>query len=558
MILLKPKILAINNRFNVMCKSPAAILRGVVVFLLTSVLVILTYLGTLWVLKQINSQPTYFYISPSMPLGAILVFLFYMLLFTNTISAIGCMYFSAELSLILSSPIQGAKFYFGKLFETLISSSWMTVVFALPVLFAFGAYYQASFSYYVFMCLFLLPYFLIPASIAMILASISIMLIPVRLRKEAMFITVCCFLYAVSYLLSSSATSLTPENGFNASDLVKIVQSFSSTNNSWFVPNLLALILGEILQPQYLNLRILVVMMILLSLGSLSFSYLFVSLLYEYCYFRANIVSNSKRATGNIGPMLSYLLSKFLSPKSYALVDKEIKVVTRDLTQSIQLLMLLGICALYLYSLSIQNFFIEKSPEHLIRWWKSFFLILNICVESFVITALSSRFAFSAVSREGRAFWIMQVAPIHIKDLLKSKFWVWFSFIYLVSVLVFGTASWIYFKDPQLLLFKVLGLIVVNLGLVSLAIGSGAYFARFDWEHLSQIATSFGNLVYMLLAVMLVMFDVLMQFLFLASIPTMGKASLVFLVLLLLLNFLVSSLALRLGSRKLQVFSGGS
>ena len=285
----------------------------------------------------------------------------------------------------------------------------------------------------------------------------------------------------------------------------------------------------------------------LYSTAIISFSYLFLSFFYENCFFRANLIFNVKKA--KLGNFVSKILEKLLPSKSFVLVDKEIKVVSRDLTQSVQLLMLLGICALYLYSLSIQNFFIQKSPEQHIRWWRSFFLILNICVESFVITALSSRFAFSAISREGKAFWILQKAPIKIEQLFKSKFWVWYCFIYLLSALVFGFASWIYFRSFQVVALKVLGLLVINLGLVSLAIGMGGYFARFDWEHISQVATSFGNLVYMILAVLLVMFDVFMEFLF--ALTYREPASVVFILALIVVNFLIAKYSLLIGARKL-------
>jgi hypothetical protein len=46
--------------------------------------------------------------------------------------------------------------------------------------------------------------------------------------------------------------------------------------------------------------------------------------------------------------------------------------------------------------------------------------------------------------------------------------------------------------------------IVLSIGTDGLAIGLGAFFARFDWNSPTQIATSIGSLVYMFLSLTLV------------------------------------------------------
>ena len=57
----------------------------------------------------------------------------------------------------------------------------------------------------------------------------------------------------------------------------------------------------------------------------------------------------------------------------------------------------------------------------------------------------------------------------------------------------------------MLIAFNFASGLIIAYGVVALAIGLGARFAQFDWEHAGQLAASFGSLVFMLTAVMLIM-----------------------------------------------------
>jgi fumarate reductase subunit C len=50
---------------------------------------------------------------------------------------------------------------------------------------------------------------------------------------------------------------------------------------------------------------------------------------------------------------------------------------------------------------------------------------------------------------------------------------------------------------------------VIAYGIVGLAIGLGAHFANFDWDHPSQLAASFGSLVFMLLSVVTIFINMI-------------------------------------------------
>ena len=68
----------------------------------------------------------------------------------------------------------------------------------------------------------------------------------------------------------------------------------------------------------------------------------------------------------------------------------------------------------------------------------------------------------------------------------------------------------------------------MSIGIVGLAVGLGAMYARFDWESSTQISASFGSLIFMLMALALV---------FVSLIPT----------LLIVMLHTVPNISLRLG-----------
>ena len=109
---------------------------------------------------------------------------------------------------------------------------------------------------------------------------------------------------------------------------------------------------------------------------------------------------------------------------------KDIKTFLRDTTQWSQLFLLLALIVVYLYNFKVLPLDRSPMPAGTIRTIVSF---ANLALAGFVLSAISIRFAFPAVSLEGQAFWILQTTPISLRALLWSKFWLNF-----VPLLVLG------------------------------------------------------------------------------------------------------------------------
>src|SRR5215216_4739287 len=71
-------------------------------------------------------------------LGIILVGFFSILLLSNIITALSSFFLARDLDLLVAGPVDWLKLYGAKLLETILHSSWMVVLMAVPMFAAYG------------------------------------------------------------------------------------------------------------------------------------------------------------------------------------------------------------------------------------------------------------------------------------------------------------------------------------------------------------------------------------------------------------------------------------
>jgi hypothetical protein len=246
-----------------------------------------------------------------------------------------------------------------------------------------------------------------------------------------------------------------------------------------------------------------------------------------------------------------------LSP-SHAIVIKEFKSIFRDLAQSTQVLFLGCMCLLYLANLRL-FVSIDSFPAESRVWWQNIFFIMHTSITAFFTSSICTRVVFSAISLEGRQFWILQTSPLALKSILRSKLLAWFVPVSIISAVLFATGTYVIIGRLELLLFYVVLSFFVSYGIVGLGIGLGAAFADFSWEHPSQLALSLGSFVYMLSSAVLVIANIIpMSIILRLDVVADDSAALLNTLVTVLLgvvvaccNVAVAQLALRSGEKSL-------
>jgi ABC-2 type transport system permease protein len=177
---------------------------------------------------------------------------------------------------------------------------------------------------------------------------------------------------------------------------------------------------------------------------------------------------------------------------------KDIKTFLRDTTQWSQIFLLVALIVVYLYNFKVLPLDRSPMPAGTIRTIVSF---ANLALAGFVLSAIAIRFAFPAVSLEGKAFWLLQTAPISLRSLLWSKFWLNFvPLVFLGELLIF--CSNLLLKVPAwMMTLSLITMFLMTFGITAIGVGVGALYPNFNYENAAEIPTSFGGAVCMIVSI---------------------------------------------------------
>ncbi|HVJ83552.1 MAG TPA: hypothetical protein VNC50_20975, partial [Planctomycetia bacterium] len=206
-----------------------------------------------------------------------------------------------------------------------------------------------------------------------------------------------------------------------------------------------------------------------------------------------------------------------------ALVAKDLRTFARDPLQWTQASIFIGLLILYLLSLGQVNYY-ARSP-----YWRTMLATFNLAVVGLMLSTFTSRFIFPLPSLEGRRFWLLGLAPVSRRAVLRGKlYFAATGGVLVVAPLVgLGALALKWSVGVALLQMGVAALLAI--GLAAIAVGLGAYFVNPRESDPSRIASGFGgtvNLVTSLffLATVIVALGIPAQAyaLTLAETPTMG------------------------------------
>ena len=193
----------------------------------------------------------------------------------------------------------------------------------------------------------------------------------------------------------------------------------------------------------------------------------------------------------------SDFLTRPLDLQTRAVVRKDIKLFLRDTTQWTQLLLLGALVVVYLYNFRVLD--LQKIPLATV-YLQNLLSFLNMGLAGFVIAAVAIRFVFPAVSIEGKSFWLVRSAPISIRKLLWSKFWMYLVPLLVLSEILIVLSNGLLNVSGFMMGVSVVTMVFLTAGIVGLGIGLGAVYPRFSVENVAKIATGYGAILYMILA----------------------------------------------------------
>src|SRR5581483_6942471 len=117
-------------------------------------------------------------------LGLILIGFFSILLLSNVITALSSFFLARDLDLLVGGPVDWLKLYGAKLLETLVHSSWMVLLMAVPLFAAYGVVYSGGVFFPLVVIGLLLPFLVIPAAIGAAVTLLLVNIFPARRTRD--------------------------------------------------------------------------------------------------------------------------------------------------------------------------------------------------------------------------------------------------------------------------------------------------------------------------------------------------------------------------------------
>ena len=423
-------------------------------------------------------------------LSMMLVVSFALLLFSSILTSLSKLYLSRDLLLVHSLPVSSYKIFITRWIDSTIDSAWMVIVYTLPVLISYGIVYQAGIFYYLNTMIAMLCLAAIASAISTLLVMTAVIFIPAT-RMKSVFILMGILSFVIIYLairFSQPELLVDPEVFDTVMVYITSLQTPSSPflPSSWVYDSIRSALAGAIGNSLFFT---------ALSLSFAGMMVLFLILLSDAIYFKGFSKTQNAPARLFKSNVIGDRLFNFLPGPIKSFTVKEIKTFLRDQTQWTQIFLIAALVVIYVYNFKVLP--LEKSPIKTV-YLQNLFSFLNMGLALFVLTAVTARFAYPAVSMEREAFWLVKTSPLSIRTFLWIKFFIYYLPLLILTEILITATNILLQVTPFMMTLSTLTVFFAVPGIVSMGIGLGAAFPDFKAENPTQTITSFGGLVFMI------------------------------------------------------------
>ena len=404
-------------------------------------------------------------------------------LFSSSMTvAIGSFFTDLDLDIHHAAPKSKLRIAIGRWAKTLFQSATIVCLFLVPLFFAFERQYPRPIDFQPALLFNLLLLLTIPVSFASTVILVLVRWFPVRrVHQIVASLAVLILTFAVIAFRMSR-----PERFFaeiSTDDVARVLRSIELPSMTLYPSTTLAELMTRT-SGFWIAPRILIV-------ATVAFA-VFV-LVARAWYFTAFVRARESMAPVAIGAapatrVLDRLVARADAPLR-AMLSKEVRVVTRDVAQWSQVFLTVALLFIYLYNIRMLPLGGDARA--------TFIAYANLGMAGFVIAAICLRFAYPSVSSEGKAFWIVQTAPVSFRHFLMVKVLVYGAPLTLLSLVLTAFANVILSANAVVWTFTLIGASLLAVTLVALGVGMGAWAPNFNAENPLQVGLSLGGFAYM-------------------------------------------------------------
>ncbi len=436
-------------------------------------------------------------------LGIIFLAFHSILLLSNVITALSTYFLAKDLDLLVGAPVSWFRLYLAKLGETIVHSSWMVGLMALPIFTAYGVVYSGGPLFPFVALAAFVPFLVLPAVIGTVFTSILVNVFPARRTRELLgLIGLGALVTAVILLRFMQPEQLARPEGFR--NFVDYLAELRAPTNpllpsewtaemvmNWLLrvadPRPIALLWGTAL--------------LAVAVGARVHQRLFHS-----GFSKAQEGAERKVRRPLRGPLAALLKSVPAAKREF--IVKDLRLFFRDNTQWSQLILLGVLLLIYIFNIkSLPIHSGERIPFSLVI----VISFLNLGLAGFVLAAVAARFIFPAISLEGRQLWLLRSSPLDPRAMLWSKYWTGTLPMLVLALIITVLTNWLLQAGAFMMVVSVGTMLLYTLAASALALSFGVFYPQFGTENAAQIPTSFGGVVYMMASLSLLAFVIMLE-----------------------------------------------
>jgi len=420
-------------------------------------------------------------------------------------TAIGSFFTDLDLDIYHAGPRSKLRIAISRWLKTLAQSAAIIFLFLLPLFVAFARQYHKPLAFYPMVLINLVLMLAIPITLASLVILLLVRWFPVR-RVHQIVASIAVLIMTIVVIAFRMSR---PERLFaqiSTDDVARVLKAIELPSMTIYPSTALASLMTHDIAFA-ISPRIAITALVLFALFMLVARSSYFTAFVRARESMAPVAMGAKSATR----ILDRLVAR-ADPPLRAMVGKEVRTIGRDVAQWSQVFLMAALLFIYLYNIRMLPLGGDARAT-IVAYG-------NLGMAGFVIAAICLRFAYPSVSAEGKAFWIVQTAPVSYRHFIIVKVLVYSAPLTLLALLLTTFANVILGANGVVWAFTLTGASMLAITLVSLGVGMGALAPNFNAENPLQVGLSLGGFAYMAVsllyvgAIMLLMARPIMRYLF--------------------------------------------
>ena len=482
-ILLLPFRLGLINRFLKDRRSRA---RTVVLVLFGVIITAVIYYASYRVVGYFHRQNELGIILSLKIFEMAWMIIFALLIFSGMVSGISTIFMSRDNEILFAAPVGQDRLYFMRYITTSIYTSWMVIVFSMPVFGAYGHVFKTGWAYWPLMVFVLLATAALASGIAMAGTIILVNLFPVRRTRD---IVVYLSLLG-GILLYLFIRLLRPEEMADPDrfpDFIEYLSALSAPAAPLLPAAWSARMLGDYLQFREVD-------WLLLCLFGLTplVTFFFGEVLMKKMFFKG-----FSKAQESFGGQRSFMPRPYRRTGPGWFFRKEAKIFLRDSTEWSQLFMIGALILVYLYNFKVLP--LDRAPIATVHL-ANLIGYANIALAGFLVVSLCARFVYPSISMEKEAFFVLRTAPISLHRFLFYKYLFYFIPFTLIMLTLLLSGNYLLKIDGPIWWISLATGLLITWSTLGIALGFGARYADFKLENRASAMGGVGAITYLFTA----------------------------------------------------------